>query len=429
MESEILSDTLSFADSADEILIISVDIGDGRKDQIKVHDKDNTDQLAIEFCSKHRLGAKVKLLLADEIDKSYQLAKQQQKPLIKPILNNRHTNSTTPTRSTYDFQENAGKILSGPSPEGKVIEKKCKEQSPLGQNIFTEEKSLMKKPQIAFASLNQGLHKKSNSQIDPILSSFSPNILAVKKAPGSAFGRGTPLLEKSRNTSVKSSSQLNAITSACRLPVAHKETLENHDLFMKAPMWTSEKAKVPVQSVNEQNEKYLKKLKTKRYKEIFELLSPDSKGVITKDTVRRSEIPSNLYEILSPLLKELEEIDENLNFQEFYDAMELLLKVLNPNQRNSLLMTGKHKTIEKEEEIKPKNIKKIESKTGLGLYERGLQKQKEHWRKIMQEKEEKEKAEMKECKFRPDIGSRNRKAKSTAEFQDFTKPLARCRNK
>ena len=69
------SSDLSLLDDIDkEILILSIDIGDGRRDIIKVHEKSSVDKLAIEFCSKHKLGAKAKIALADEIEKKLEPA-------------------------------------------------------------------------------------------------------------------------------------------------------------------------------------------------------------------------------------------------------------------------------------------------------------------------------------------------------------------
>ena len=57
-----------------EILIITIDVGDGRKDQIRAYEQDDSDQLALDFCYKHKLGARAKLLLADEIEKYLKIA-------------------------------------------------------------------------------------------------------------------------------------------------------------------------------------------------------------------------------------------------------------------------------------------------------------------------------------------------------------------
>ena len=103
MDSEILSDSLSHEELGDEILLLSIDIGDGRKGQIKIHEKDNSDQLALEFCSKHCLGARTKFVLAEEIEKNYKIALFQRAKSFH--MQNHCENSTNPTRPASVIQE------------------------------------------------------------------------------------------------------------------------------------------------------------------------------------------------------------------------------------------------------------------------------------------------------------------------------------
>ena len=61
-------------DDDEEILIITIDIGDGRKDEIRAYEHDDSDQLALDFCFKHSLGVRAKMLLTDEIEKYLKIA-------------------------------------------------------------------------------------------------------------------------------------------------------------------------------------------------------------------------------------------------------------------------------------------------------------------------------------------------------------------
>ena len=448
MDSDLLSDNLSFADSGDEILIISVDIGDGRRDQIKVHEKDNTDQLAIEFCSKHCLGAKAKLLLANEIDKSYHLARFQKKTQCIPSsMSNHNGSSTTPTRSNSEFQESIEKSTHEATPVTKVSDRErnefsAKSQENFKRNIFCEEKVSMKKPLNACkASYDYPVrHKKSVSSSiehnEPTIEYFSPEVSRTNQISlhsrkhSMVASRETPVREKSPIThkekqeiyNPKVPSKLSEVTSSCRQKSQGKETCPRIELFNKTPAWPLEfnqnsKSPSPVpNSANEKSEKCLKKIKNKRYRELFASLLPDTKGLITKETVSRSQLAPPISEILSPLLEELREIDETLTFEEFYDAMELLVKLLNPSQKHALFMTGKCKPpTSLELNSKPKIRSRPAVGKGAGIYERCLQKKQELWKRLKQEKEEKEKAEMKECIFRPNIAPGHRKSKSSAD--------------
>jgi hypothetical protein len=58
--------------SSTEVLILLIDLGDGRKQNLTVHENDNPEILAIEFCKTHLLGPRVKIAICDEIEKHLQ---------------------------------------------------------------------------------------------------------------------------------------------------------------------------------------------------------------------------------------------------------------------------------------------------------------------------------------------------------------------
>lgn len=61
----------------DEILIVSVEISEGKRDVIRVYDKDHPETLAKEFAEKHGLDPKLEIALADHIAKNRQLANEK----------------------------------------------------------------------------------------------------------------------------------------------------------------------------------------------------------------------------------------------------------------------------------------------------------------------------------------------------------------
>ena len=58
--------------SNNELMIVNVDIGDGVNEQLVVHENDNIDELAMNFCHLHGLGAKARMVLSEEIEKHLQ---------------------------------------------------------------------------------------------------------------------------------------------------------------------------------------------------------------------------------------------------------------------------------------------------------------------------------------------------------------------
>ena len=112
----------------------------------------------------------------------------------------------------------------------------------------------------------------------------------------------------------------------------------------------------------EKSDKIVKKIKLARFKQFFEDLLPNSKGCINKETIYKSKIDSKIKEIIKPLLNELENFDESLNFEDFCDAMEVLLRSIGLAEKNFLLNTTKKKTNNEESDFKPKiNKKRVNS--------------------------------------------------------------------
>ena len=158
----------------------------------------------------------------------------------------------------------------------------------------------------------------------------------------------------------------------------------------------------------------MKKIKYQRYKEIFNTLLPDAKGLISQETVYKSSLPNPMRKIISPLLEELQELNETLDFNEFYEAMEMLMKVITPGDKSALLLPLKPKPVPKQEyDFKPKtnNFGHV-STSSFGVYERNVQKKREISKKIEKIREIKAEAEMKECKFSPAIMNRKTQNRS-----------------
>ena len=102
------------------------------------------------------------------------------------------------------------------------------------------------------------------------------------------------------------------------------------------------------------SQKLLKKVKKSRYMKIFEGLIPDSDGFISKETVYKSVLSEDIKHVIKPLIDELEDLEEFLNFDEFFHAMENLMKTLSPAEKSVLLKTSKPKPQPEVYDFKPK---------------------------------------------------------------------------
>lgn len=155
----------------------------------------------------------------------------------------------------------------------------------------------------------------------------------------------------------------------------------------------------------QQSEKILHRIKELRYKQLFEELRPDECERISADSVKKSCLSQRTLKILSPLLQEMEDLNEKLNFAEFQESMEILLKSLRPDERSILLKTCKAKAAVPENDFKPKiNQSSImRPKSVESLYQRSMKRQNWNKEKYEQEKKLKAESEMNECTFKPKI--------------------------
>lgn len=84
--------------------------------------------------------------------------------------------------------------------------------------------------------------------------------------------------------------------------------------------------------------------KRERLSEIFEVLrvQGDEDGIISALKIDLHSLPTDILEVLSPLLCEMEELGTTLNASEFLDASLRLYNGLNIHERNLILNFNKN---------------------------------------------------------------------------------------
>ena len=364
-------------DEGEPILVIFLDIGDGRKDEIRVYENDNSDQLALDFCYKHKLGARAKILLADEIERYLKVALSRSIALL--------TSEEKPNPSL------------GKSPPVRN-----------GRNQTFTQRSMQVKQAMVKTRQNLSPEKPSISLYEPIIRRLSPSkptaaLSSVHNSPNPvkrANRRNQSMYET--NDSMKNS---NSLFSNKSVWVADSSNSSVHQILSK-----------PESKPKDKSERIMKKVKYSRYKEIFNSLCPNSKGVVSPETIQRGQVSAGLKKIIAPLIEELEELDETLDFHEFYDAMEMLMKVLTPGDKSSVLLPNRA-SAQAKDEPKAKTKASVSMLTRnmstSSLYERSIQRKQEITRKLAKERESLEEQQMKECKFIPTITSVHRRSFST----------------
>jgi hypothetical protein len=381
IENNILERNYS-VDDGEAILIISLDIGDGRKDEIRVYEHDNSDQLALDFCYKHKLGARAKILLADEIEKYFKIALSRAVALV-------------------------------------ISQEGCKSQTAKttgsrgGRNQTFTQRSMQVKQNMIKLTQPKSPEKPSISMYEPLSKRLSPTKLSSNQSPV----HNSPAPRKRPNKRFQSMYERNDDSFNNFIVSKSVWAVDSSISSVSTSFYTKPDIK-PV----DKSERIMKKVKYSRYKEIFNSLNPNPKGVISPETIQRNSLSPNLLKIIHPLIEELESLNETLDFHEFYDAMEILMKVLTPGEKSTLLLPNK--TTQNLEVPKPfvKNVSmSTRNMSTSSLYERGLQKKQEFSRKIEKEKEIIHEAEMKECKFIPKITSVHRRSLSSKSVKGFQK--------
>lgn len=142
------------------------------------------------------------------------------------------------------------------------------------------------------------------------------------------------------------------------------------------------------------SEKILQRIKHLRFKEIFTQIANFNDN-ISAETIKNAQISKQLQEILKPITDALERSQGQLNFSEFESEMEEILKILTPEQRNSIIKPVKGNPIIEKSRTRSASPEKF------NIYERGLAKLAISEAKLNRYREEKKLSELDSCTFSP----------------------------
>lgn len=92
--------------------------------------------------------------------------------------------------------------------------------------------------------------------------------------------------------------------------------------------------------IDKNSEKITGKIRYRRYDEIFKSLQPTN-GKIQYKTIEFTIVDMQLIDIISPLVEELRESKQALDFKQFCEAMDALLKVLTPQEKWYIMFVNK----------------------------------------------------------------------------------------
>lgn len=93
--------------------------------------------------------------------------------------------------------------------------------------------------------------------------------------------------------------------------------------------------------INESSEAIVQQLHLKRISWLFSELDSDQDGTISSTRIDIASIPPELLNIIKPVLFEMEEMNTELNLQEFRNAISLLHRQLSTYEKNILYHSRK----------------------------------------------------------------------------------------
>ncbi|CAG9334144.1 unnamed protein product [Blepharisma stoltei] len=148
---------------------------------------------------------------------------------------------------------------------------------------------------------------------------------------------------------------------------------------------------------NARSEKIMKKLTGEKYYEIFQKLKPQ-KGKILHNEIDASLLERELLLIIQPLIDEMKSARESLSFEEFCGAMDALMKVLTPQEKNYLIFNRK----------KPENDNPLTSRSQspssraiFQTYDRLMKHKRNLEEKLEEQRRSNEEKLLSECTFMP----------------------------
>ncbi|CAG9324973.1 unnamed protein product [Blepharisma stoltei] len=185
-----------------------------------------------------------------------------------------------------------------------------------------------------------------------------------------------------------------------------------YSISKKSPTKDRIQSQSPTRHTNQTSYKIIERIKFQRYKELFDMMNPQD-GKISKETIESGYIPRNIKDIIDPLINELGDLNETLTYEEFFEAMELLMKELNPTEKSVLLNTKKSSHQEESKYTFRPSINNSFSKESSkessreSIYERNMKRMMEIQEKVKTVRTHREIAEMDECTFKPKLNKGN----------------------
>lgn len=376
---------MSSSDRGKQILVIRIDLGNGIHDEITVFEEDEPFDLALQFCEKHNLDVNVQSALTNMIEHNIDI-------LIEEELS---------------FKEKIENIGAEMYSKGIQMKEKLKHEIERTREInqMIEMKDVTFKPKINQNSnilFNKAkhLHDCLKTQMEEVKikenqeNYFTPKINQHSKE----------LVEKKQNEIDK----FLALYEEAKARDNRKHKLTEEYQQKNYPFKPevnripknrrSSSVSRPVSEIsnaksNERIQMIFQEQRINRYFSLFELLNSTPEGKISKMTIKHHKLPEIIATILEPLLDELIESEDEIDFSEFLQAMDALVSTLDSTKK-AIILAPSHRW---------SSLKAPKTSARIPMYERMLLKQMRTEEKIKEKRLNMQAEKMKECTFQPQV--------------------------
>ena len=154
----------------------------------------------------------------------------------------------------------------------------------------------------------------------------------------------------------------------------------------------------PTFEARNRTERLIKISKKKRFREVFEQLNPDEQDIISYKRINPKFVEPLAFKLMQPLLDELKEEEETLDFEQYSNSMDNLLKILSPDERDVFLISRRNREDLSQTSVGKKSIAAAEA---TGVYNRQVEKRLGNQARLELEREKKVRNELHGCTFHP----------------------------
>ena len=361
-------------DHGREILVISIDIGSGKPEEIALREHDTPQSVAQEFCRKHNLNPDAEKVLIDVI-KEHLHAKPvvEVSMMVEKVEKKGESQKTESSQSKNDTRDDIRTKLEKNFTDHSKISR-FSQRPNCGERLYNEGLAHKEKYERKLTEMREQIDKEKMKEI-----TFKPSISPQRQMPrlqllGPDSGLKKPidrceaLYKLSQKSSTTSNSPNKFVSNSpslsqkilnsrknLQLYLEQREQAKNNPIRAKSPNlltkdrsrknYRSQSQERKVKLSNEQTDKIINRIKTIRFVQLFETLNPNPKQEINKITIEGIRLSKSIFRILDPFLEELKKLKHGLNLDQFCRVMELYIRELTPEDRGIILQTGKKRPL------------------------------------------------------------------------------------